>query len=77
MARKISFDLPTTEDPQPRAEPHENATATVARPLLGLERPIKQSSALGAISHSLDGISEKVETRRRDRGEADQRPSDR
>jgi ParB family transcriptional regulator, chromosome partitioning protein len=59
MARKISFDAPTSSDPQPRAEPHENAPQR-SRPLLGLERTIKQSSALGAISQSLGDISEKV-----------------
>jgi ParB family chromosome partitioning protein len=59
MARKISFELTPEEMPTP-----ETATGTPApkanRPLLGLERTIKQSSALGAISHSLGGISEKV-----------------
>lgn len=58
MARKISFDLPTAADQAPPeiAPPPANRV----RPLLGLERPIKQSSALGAISQSLGGISEKV-----------------
>jgi ParB family chromosome partitioning protein len=59
MARKISFDPPTTDPQQPQAEPHENAPQR-SRPLLGLERAIKQSSALGAISQSLGSISEKV-----------------
>ena len=55
MARKINFDAPVTEP----AETHEVAPQR-ARPLLGLERTIKQSGALGAISHSLGGISERV-----------------
>ena len=55
MARKINFDPPATEP----AETHEVAPQR-ARPLLGLERTIKQSGALGAISQSLGGISEKV-----------------
>ncbi len=55
MARKINFDPPATEP----AETREVAPQR-ARPLLGLERTIKQSSALGAISQSLGGISEKV-----------------
>lgn len=59
MARKISFDAPSEKtqalEPEPRiATPHP------ARPLLGLDRPIKQSSALGAISQSLGDISERV-----------------
>jgi len=59
MARKISFDRPTTDPQQPQAEPHESVPQR-SRPLLGLERTIKQSSALGAISQSLGSISEKV-----------------
>lgn len=55
MARKINFDPPATEP----TETHEVAPQR-ARPLLGLERTIKQSGALGAISQSLGGISEKV-----------------
>src|SRR5258708_1657674 len=59
MARKINFDPPPAEAAAPRAEVHEVAPQRT-RPLLGLERTIKQSSALGAISQSLGGISEKV-----------------
>ncbi|GAH31630.1 unnamed protein product, partial [marine sediment metagenome] len=59
MARKISFDLPTTADQTPQ-EAAAISPANRVRPLLGLDRPIKQSSALGAISQSLGGISEKV-----------------
>ena len=59
MARKISFDRPTTDPQQPQAEPHESVPQR-SRPLRGLERTIKQSSALGAISQSLGSISEKV-----------------
>lgn len=59
MARKINFDPPAADAVPPRGEAHEVAPQR-SRPLLGLERPIKQSSALGAISQSLGGISEKV-----------------
>ncbi|WP_338825505.1 plasmid partitioning protein RepB (plasmid) [Bradyrhizobium septentrionale] len=59
MARKINFDPPSNEATTPAAEPRDAAPQR-ARPLLGLDRPIKQSSALGAISQSLGGISEKV-----------------
>jgi ParB family chromosome partitioning protein len=58
MARKINFDPPaetaTTPADSVDVAPHRT------RPLLALERTIKQSSALGAISQSLGGISEKV-----------------
>ena len=59
MARKISFDAPLEETPAQVTEPR-SALPHPARPLLGLERPIKQSSALGAISQSLGDISERV-----------------
>lgn len=59
MARKINFDPPTADTTTPTPETRE-ATPQRARPLLGLERTIKQSSAVGAISQSLGGISEKV-----------------
>ena len=59
MARKISFDAPdpdhsSTHEETPSIPSHSS------RPLLGIERTIKQSNALGAISHSLGGIAEKV-----------------
>jgi ParB family chromosome partitioning protein len=57
MARKISFDLPTDGSDQP--EP-PTPVANRVRPLLNLDRPIKQSSPLGAISQSLGGISDKA-----------------
>src|SRR5271169_1198513 len=59
MARKITFDAPIAE----ASPPHEERASIPlerSRPLLGLERTIKQSSALGAISQSLGSISEKV-----------------
>ncbi len=59
MARKINFDPPAADALPPRGDAHEVAPQH-SRPLLGLERSIKQSSALGAISQSLGGISEKV-----------------
>ena len=58
MARKITFDPPAAAA-QPKPEPGELAPQR-ARPLLGLERTIKQTGALGAISQSLGGISEKI-----------------
>lgn len=60
MARKLNFDPPPqgTDAPNP-AEEHK-PSASRGRPLLGLDRPIKQASALGAISQSLGGINEKV-----------------
>lgn len=58
MARKISFDLPEAEvEPQPAVP---TPAAKRVRPLLGLERPIAPSGALGAISQSLGGMSDKV-----------------
>jgi ParB family chromosome partitioning protein len=58
MARKLNFDPPAINDAPSTVDvlpaPPRN------RPLLGLDRPIKQSSALGAISQSLGGINEKV-----------------
>jgi len=59
MARKISFDAPSEETQALETEPR-CAPPHPARPLLGLDRPIKQSSALGAISQSLGDISERV-----------------
>ena len=56
MARKISFDAPLDEIKPVREEPPPQRL----RPLLGMERAIKQSSAVGAISQSLGGISERV-----------------
>ena len=59
MARKISFDAPVPE----HSSAHEETPSIPShssRPLLGIERTIKQSNALGAISHSLGGIAEKV-----------------
>ncbi len=59
MARKISFDAPSEETPPLETE-QRSAPPHPVRPLLGLERPVKQSSALGAISQSLGDISERV-----------------
>lgn len=59
MARKISFDVPASEEPVIE-EATPAASLQRSRPLLGLERTIKQSGALGAISQSLGGINEKV-----------------
>lgn len=59
MARKINFDLPADET-QPANEQARPSAPNRARPLLGLDRPLRQPSALGAISQSLGDISEKV-----------------
>lgn len=59
MARKISFDLPENEE-RPPHEPAPSTSASKVRPLLGLDRPLKQPGALGAISQTLGGMSEKV-----------------
>jgi ParB family transcriptional regulator, chromosome partitioning protein len=56
MARKINFDPPAETMPQETAQP----SVSRVRPLLGLDRPIRPSSALGAISQSLGGISDKA-----------------
>ena len=59
MARKISFDAPIAEVSAAQEEAHSSVSHR-SRPLLALERTIKQSSAVGAISQSLGGISERV-----------------
>lgn len=58
MARKISFEPPPENSPPQEATP--TSSASRLRPLLGLDRPIRPSSALGAISQSLGGISDKA-----------------
>lgn len=59
MARKISFDAPVSDN-ELGAQAQPTPLANRVRPLLGLERPIKPSSALGAISQSLGGITDKA-----------------
>lgn len=59
MARKINFDLPAS-DSRPAQEAPSGVSASKVRPLLGLDRPLKQPGALGAISQTLGGMSEKV-----------------
>ena len=59
MARKISFDPPPGEATPAQMETQQAAPQR-ARPLLGMERTIKQSGALGAISQSLGDISERA-----------------
>ena len=54
MARKISFDPPPEGE---AANPAPQASPLSARPLLGLDRPIRPASALGAISQSLESVS--------------------
>lgn len=60
MARKINFDPSPASNDAPSVAHERSATAVPNRPLLGLGRPAKQASALGAISQSLGGINEKV-----------------
>lgn len=61
MARKLNFDLPVGEgQASPTTVPMPATVSKPLRPLLGLERTSKPASALGAISQSLGGISEKV-----------------
>lgn len=59
MARKISFDAPLNET-EGTAQTQTTLLVSRVRPLLGLERPIKPTSALGAISQSLGGITDKA-----------------
>jgi ParB family transcriptional regulator, chromosome partitioning protein len=59
MARKISFDVPDTVASASGEESHPTPLQKT-RPLLGIERAIRQPSAVGAISQSLGGLSEKV-----------------
>ena len=56
MARKITFDAPAPEF----QSPSEEQTMQRARPLVGLERALKQSGALRAISGSLGDLTEKA-----------------
>jgi ParB family transcriptional regulator, chromosome partitioning protein len=58
VARKNVFGLPdeTSEPVQEAAEP----PLAKARPLLGIERPLRYGTPVGAISQSLGGINEKV-----------------
>lgn len=60
MARKISFDHVPSE-PQASQEPPARLSANQVRPLLGLDRPLKQPGALGAISQNLGGIKERAD----------------
>ncbi len=59
LARKISFDPPPQSE-TPSEQDDIRPGPLLTRPLLGLDRPRKQSSALGAISQSLGGLNEKV-----------------
>jgi ParB family transcriptional regulator, chromosome partitioning protein len=58
MARKITFDAPVEH--RADAEIGHEVRTSVTRPLMGLERPLRPSGALSAISRSLDGLSEKA-----------------
>lgn len=57
MARKINFDAPETEA---EATAAQSPATNRSRPLLGIDRPITQPSALRAISGSLGGLSDKA-----------------
>ena len=58
MARKISFDAP--EAGTAALEESHPTPLQRARPLLGIERAIRQPSAVGAISQTLGGVAERV-----------------
>jgi len=60
MARKLNFDPPPSNADAPSIAEQPRTNIVRDRPLLGLDRPVKQSSALGAISQSLGDINEKV-----------------
>ncbi|MBA8882156.1 plasmid partitioning protein RepB [Phyllobacterium myrsinacearum] len=58
MARKNLFEMtPESADPETAAP----VRTTLGRPLLGLDRPLRPASPVGAISQSLDGISAKAQ----------------
>lgn len=60
MARKINFDPPPDQDEVEQARAAQPAPTRAARPLLGLDRPLRPTGALGAISSSLDNVNAKV-----------------
>ncbi|WP_342364363.1 plasmid partitioning protein RepB [Terrarubrum flagellatum] len=60
MARKINFDPSPDQDEVEQARAAQPAPTRAARPLLGLDRPLRPTGALGAISSSLDGVNAKV-----------------
>ncbi len=59
MARKIDFNVSTAELEKADSSPSSEGKAS-RHPLLALQRTMKQSSALRAVSESLDGYNEKV-----------------
>lgn len=60
MARKLNFDPPQNESTAVIVVENAKVSTISDRPLLGLDRPIKSASALGAISQSLGGINERM-----------------
>jgi ParB family chromosome partitioning protein len=60
MARKISFDAPPPEDEVSPSVRNVPSAAQMIRPLLGLQPSPRPSGALGAITKSLDGLTEKA-----------------
>ncbi|MGO4450355.1 plasmid partitioning protein RepB [Phyllobacterium sp. TAF24] len=58
MARKNLFEMTPESDEAESATP---VRTTLGRPLLGLDRPLRPASPVGAISQSLDGISAKAQ----------------
>ena len=58
MARKLNFDPPAEAPPE--QIPSQSSTSKTVRPLLGLERPLKPAGAIGAISQTLDGMTERA-----------------
>jgi ParB family chromosome partitioning protein len=57
MARKNVFEVSPERAGTAGAEP---ARAPLARPLLGLERPLRPASPVGAISQSLENINSRA-----------------
>jgi ParB family chromosome partitioning protein len=56
MARKNLFELTETRE----AQSAETSRRPMGRPLLGLDRPLKPASPVGAISQSLDAINSRA-----------------
>ena len=57
MARKNVFEI--AADPAPAPDDTDRPLAKT-RPLAGFEKPVKRAGAVGAISQSLEGMSDKV-----------------
>jgi ParB family chromosome partitioning protein len=58
MARKNLFDMTATPSAEPGAE---QLRKPLSRPLMGLDRPLKPASPVGAISQSLENITSRAQ----------------